>query len=122
MKFSDAIEAGWKDHEQIRGPFHNLKGSQEDPAVSVADVTGVCALGAASIAVAPEEWPDFAVVFKHWPELHHPVEPGSQAHELVRTASSYSRAWKLIDCVIYINDWLEYSKEEVIETVRSWGF
>jgi hypothetical protein len=87
----------------------------------VADVTGVCALGAASIAVAPEEWPDFGVVFKHWPELHQHIEPGTPAFELVRTAASYSRAWKLIDGVIYINDWLEYSKEEVLETVRSWG-
>jgi hypothetical protein len=120
MKISEAIEAGWQRYEQCRGPFYRFK-SGHVKAVLLDGVDAVCALGAASIAVEPDELPSREIVQRHWPELTEKLVPGTPMHQLVNTSANFGPAWDQGDAISYINDFLEYSKEEVVETVRSWG-
>jgi hypothetical protein len=119
MKISDAIETAWSKYDQCQGPMFALKNIRDDR--QAVNIRSVCALGAASIAVEPDELPSKNILARHWPELTRNVRAFPEAYELVHTAEVFSKQWDALDCIAFINDTLRYDKRTVVETVRSWG-
>jgi hypothetical protein len=122
MKISDAIETAWNKYDQCQGPMYQTRGFTGFPFhTSAPNIVAICALGAASIAVEPDELPSKNILARHWPELTRNVRAFPEAYELVHTAEVFSKQWDALDCIAFINDTLRYDKRTVVETVRSWG-
>jgi hypothetical protein len=122
-RFSEAMEAGWAQLKQeTNGHFASYKGNK---------LVGACAIGAACYAagVPADRFADFD---QYFPRLNRKL-PKLRQKELQRKNMWYREAeaeprWDpetvetIADAVIVMNDLIKMPKEELVATVRSWGY
>jgi hypothetical protein len=122
LKLSDAMEAGWQHLDQLtNGVFTSYENDK---------VVAVCALGAACYAAGERKY--YFDYEDYFPQAATPltetqrrdVEAQNGFHKVPYSGVRWDpeSVLSVADAVIVMNDTLKLPKQEIIETIRRWGY
>jgi hypothetical protein len=115
------MEKGWREAKQSFAVHQDYR---YNPETGRRELIAACAIGAACHAVAPDRelrsWDEIAAVFPQLKEWLEPAQLGDELRQTIKAPGAPSITLRA--ALILMNDRLLMPKEQIIATLRGWGY